>query len=145
MPKFRDLTRAVCVLTAGALVQCADEAPEDDELSGSASGFVRTAEIRQGRNLYLRSGCPLCHGKEGRGDGRMAGKYDPGPTNLHDREAIKRGRDLEALARVIEEGISVRGASTMPAHPHLANRDRQRIARYIRSLWAGKNGASGSG
>ena len=133
MPTFRLPAIVICALVAGAVVvQCGEEGESD----GAASGFVKTAQTRKGRQLYLTSGCPLCHGKEGRGDGKLAPNYDPRPADLGDPAALKRGTSAEALASTITDGISDKGGSKMPAYPHLADRDRRHIAHFIRSLWA---------
>ena len=83
----------------------------------------------------MSSGCALCHGKQGRGDGALAGKYNPRPTDLSDPEAFRGPHDTSALANVIRDGVGNKGMLTMPAYPHLSEKERRRIAHYIRSLW----------
>lgn len=131
----KDVARIVLgTVAVGTLVKCGDSG-DDEEFRGSASGFVKTAEIRQGRQLYMSSGCSLCHGKQGRGDGALAGKYNPRPTDLSDPEAFRGPHDASTLANVIRDGVGNKGMLTMPAYPHLSEKDRRRIAHYIRSLW----------
>ena len=118
-----------------------DDSADDEEFRGPAAGFVKTAEIRQGRQLYMTSGCPLCHGKQGRGDGVLAGKYNPKPTDLTNPEAFRGRRDVETLAGGIRDGIGEEGRLTMPAYPHLSDKDRRRIAHFIRSHWGSEGKA----
>ncbi len=121
-------------LVAVTLVHC--DSADDEEFHGPAAGFVKTAEIRQGRQLYMTSGCPLCHGKQGHGDGALAGKYNPRPTDLTNPEAFRGGNDVKALAGVIRDGFGGKDNLTMPAYPHLSDKDRRRIAHFIRSQWS---------
>ena len=87
----------------------------------------------------MTSGCTLCHGKQGRGDGALAGKCNPKPTDLTNPAAFKSGRDVEALTGVILAGRGEKGNLTMPAYPHLSDKDRRRIAHFIRSQWGSES------
>ena len=134
MLKDKGVVRVILsAVVAGALMHC-DDSADDEEFRGPAAGFVNTAEIRLGRQLYMTSGCSLCHGKQARGDGVLAGKYNPKPTDLTNPEAFRGRRDVETLAGVIRDGIGD-GELTMPAYGHLSDKDRGRIAHFIRSHW----------
>ena len=103
------------------------------EFDGPASGFVRTAEIVRGRQLFIQNGCHVCHGKGGRGDGKIAHTLDPRPGDLADRSTFERGWEIGQIMKTIEKGIGVRKI-VMPGYRHLAERDRRRLALFIRSL-----------
>ena len=119
---------------------CGDSDGSHDSASdGPASGYVRTAEIVQGRRLYKQNGCYVCHGDKGKGDGKIAHTLDPRPRDLADAETYKRGADLEQIMATIEKGIGVKKV-VMPGYPHLSLADRRRIARYVRSLLAEESG-----
>lgn len=119
---------------------CGDRDESDDSASnGPASGFVRTAEIVQGRRLYKQNGCYVCHGDKGKGDGKIAHTLDPRPQDLADMETYKRGADLAQIMETIEKGIGVKKL-IMPGYPHLSLADRRRIARYLRSLQVEESG-----
>ncbi len=87
-------------------------------------------EVRRGRQLYERHGCALCHGPEGRGDGRLAASQEPPPRDLHDSRLYRQGHDVEQIEASIQEGVG----RTMPAYGHLSREDRRSLALYIHSL-----------
>ncbi|MFH1572237.1 MAG: cytochrome c [Gemmatimonadota bacterium] len=111
------------LLVAGA---CAEEEPP-------AAGTPAEAEVAAGARLFARNGCAVCHGDQGRGDGKMAAALRPPPRNLHEVEAYRRGRTVAEIAGTIREGIST-GRGGMPGYAHLSEEDRLLLARYIVSL-----------
>ncbi len=102
------------------LVSCAEEGQE------AAPGLHD-----RGRSLYLRNGCAVCHGDEGRGDGRLAATLRPPPRDFRDAQAYKQGRDVESIAQTISSGLA---GTNMPAFAHLSAADRVSIARFIVDL-----------
>ena len=103
------------------LVFSCGEDKEPNSVSNN-SGYER------GRRLYMSNGCPVCHGNEGRGDGRIAGSLHPPPLDFRDLMSYKKGAELEQLAKTIEVGIT---GSSMPGFSHLTATDRLEIAKFI--------------
>ena len=87
-------------------------------------------EVRRGRQLYERHGCALCHGPEGRGDGRLAASQDPPPRDLRDPRLYRQGYEVERIEASIRHGVG----RNMPAYSHLSREDRRSLALYIHSL-----------
>lgn len=85
----------------------------------------------KGRELYLRNGCAVCHGDEGRGDGRLAATLKPPPRDFKEATAYKKGATVAAIAQTIGKGLA---GTSMPAFAHLSAADRLEIARYIAGL-----------
>ena len=141
MSKALILRTGLGVLLGGILVHC-DGDSAGDEGFRRESGVENSAETH-GRQLYLTSGCTLCHGQQGRGDGTLAEQYDPRPTDLTDPAALRGGGDVVALANVIRNGRRDNGRQTMPAYGHLSEKDRHSIARFIRSRWASDGRSEG--
>ena len=84
-------------------------------------GLHTTPALRDGRlgpnrivqeppveEIYRRQ-CSACHGKEGRGDGRAARRYNPRPPDFTAPEGVVRLSDDEL------EGIVTNGRASMPA------------------------------
>ncbi len=63
---------------------------------------------------------------EGRG-------LNPPPTNFHDPESYRHGRDSESLRRVIRLGI-LEESSRMPAFEHIAPDELDALVGYLTSL-----------
>ena len=87
------------------------------------------AQAAVGKELYTRNGCAVCHGDQGRGDGRMAPTLQPPPRDFTDSTAYSRGAGIEQIKASIRNGTGA-----MPAYPHLKSGDIHLIALYIRSL-----------
>ena len=94
-------------------------------------------EVVEGAKLYLRHGCAICHGTDGRGNGPMAMNLNPKPRDFRDYGNYKQGRDALAIVLTIEQGTRIDGGG-MPGYPHIPVRDREMIAAYVASL-QGKN------
>ena len=91
-------------------------------------------DYERGRRLYMSNGCPVCHGNEGRGDGRIASSLQPPPLDFRDLTSYKKGAGLEQVARTVGIGIS---GSNMPGFSHLTDEDRLDIAKFV--LYLQKN------
>lgn len=87
--------------------------------------------VAQGKALFTRNGCAVCHGPEGRGDGQIATTLKPPPRDFRDPAAYKNGHSKAAIARTIQKGMP---GTSMPGYRHLSEEERGQIAAYIRSL-----------
>lgn len=100
--------------------------------SASAEEASQKETVAKGQQLFARNGCPLCHGEEGRGDGKIARTLKPDPRNFRDLAAYKQGTGVEEMVKTIKNGIA--GGSTMPAYPHLSEKESRLIATFIKYL-----------
>jgi high-affinity iron transporter len=87
----------------------------------------------RGAKLYSRSGCAVCHGPNGRGDGPGAAGLATRPRDFAKPSEFRAERTPQALAQVIKEG-SADGA--MPPYHYLSDRDREDLAAFVLSLAA---------
>ena len=90
----------------------------------------------QGKTLFTRNGCAVCHGPDGRGDGQIAATLQPPPRDFRDPTAYKNGHSKAAIARTIQKGMP---GTSMPGYGHLSVEEREQIAAYIRSLLKKEN------
>ena len=120
MPKAAILRWTLAALTAG----CAGES--DD---------ARDA-VAQGKALFTRNGCAVCHGPDGRGDGQIAATLKPPPRDFRDPAAYKNGHSKAAISRTIQKGMP---GTSMPGYGHLSAEEREQIAAYIRFLLKKEN------
>jgi mono/diheme cytochrome c family protein len=81
--------------------------------------------------LYLRNGCAVCHGDDGRGDGGLGATLKPPPRDFREVQSYKKGRDIESIAETISKGLA---GTSMPAYAHISAADRMSIARFIAYL-----------
>jgi mono/diheme cytochrome c family protein len=86
-------------------------------------------QVTQGRELFGRHGCAVCHGEQGHGDGEIADQLTPKPRDFRQVSAYRQGSRPAEVARTIEIGVA--GGSTMPAYPHLSATERELIAAYV--------------
>ncbi len=98
-------------------------------------------DLTQGKELYLRYGCALCHGKNGLGDGLNVNKSYPSPTNFHDVQAYRHGSEKESIIYSIENGIR-EDSSIMPAFRHIPTEELNKIVGYLTSLQTKKQGVA---
>ncbi len=100
--------------------------------SGDAGHQVgaRQDEIARGRDLFTRSGCAVCHGHEGRGDGRVARSLSPRPRDFRELSAYQQGNSKADIATTIKNGVGVR-TSAMPAYPHLSTADAGALGAFV--------------
>jgi len=94
-----------------------------------------TAEdLAEGQRLYRVYGCALCHGMEGRGDGRDAATLDVPPRDFRDEAAFKQGHSVDAIVETVASGVVDERGSTMPAFPDIPEEDRRLIAQFVMTL-----------
>jgi high-affinity iron transporter len=85
----------------------------------------------RGAKLYSRSGCTVCHGPSGRGDGAGAAGLTTPPRDFSKPAEFHAERTPKALAKVIAEGS---GNGAMPPYQYLSDRDREDLAAFVLSL-----------
>jgi mono/diheme cytochrome c family protein len=109
-------------------------APEVDrsKLPPEPAGFRLDGDLERGAVVFRKS-CALCHGPEGKGDGRI--KSEPPPRDLTDPKALKTASDWE-LYQVIAEGGQVLGLAPkmLPWKDMLDEGELRDVAAYVRSL-----------
>jgi cytochrome c oxidase cbb3-type subunit 2 len=70
------------------------------------------APLERGRQVYLESGCPECHGESARGDGPSAAKLSLPPSDLTDRP-LKGGSTAADVVRTVLTGLD---GTPMPSY-----------------------------
>ena len=94
---------------------------------------AREETVVRGKALYVRYGCAVCHGQEGRGDGPVARSMKPPPRDFRDATAFENGRSLGAISETIRVGVINKGVG-MPGYPHIPGEERRAIGAYVASL-----------
>lgn len=101
-----------------------------------AAVSIHAGEANLGRSLYQKR-CAICHGRNGRANGRVAGYLRPRPRDLV-REAYKfRSTQVgepplvEDVLRTLRHGLP---GSSMPAWAGLQNEEAQALAEYSLAL-----------
>ena len=97
-----------------------------------------------GHELYDANGCASCHGREGHGDGPAAATLPSKPADFRNLAEFKRGASEAAIAKTLEEGISIvhfmpqlkttHHMMAMPKFDHLTETERRSIALYVISI-----------
>lgn len=122
------LLLASCLLAAA----CGEEAPAGKVGRRSSGGASSPAEAAsRGEMLYGRSGCAVCHGPEGRGDGLGAAGLVTQPRDFTQPAAFRAERTVEALAQAIAKGSA---DGSMPPYAYMGERDRQDLAAFVLSF-----------
>ncbi len=115
-PRFRSLVTAVCMLGALQVVLSCASGPTQ---TGTAVG-ISPADRALAQEQF-ESRCANCHGRDGMGNGPMAGFMDPSPRNWTDR-VWQDSVDDDYLVRITAGGGEAVGLSSlMPASPHANN------------------------
>ena len=94
---------------------------------------VNRPNRRAGRELYedlSNPGCVMCHGKQGRGDGQLAGQFDPRPRNFACAATVDGIPDGQ-LFWIIKNGSP---GTAMPGYGGLDVAEIWQIVAYLRSL-----------
>ncbi|HLE83561.1 MAG TPA: cytochrome c [Thermoanaerobaculia bacterium] len=124
------LAGLVALLAAVALPAAGEV--DRSKLPPEPAGFRLDGDLERGAVVFRKS-CALCHGPEGKGDGRI--KSDPPPRDLTDPKALKTATDWE-LYQVIAEGGQVLGLAPkmLPWKDMLDEQELRDVAAYVRSL-----------
>jgi mono/diheme cytochrome c family protein len=118
-------------LLAAVALPAAEEV-DRSKLPPEPAGFRLDGDVERGAVVFRKS-CALCHGPEGKGDGRI--KSEPPPRDLTDPKALRTASDWE-LYQVIAEGGQVLGLAPkmLPWKDMLDERELRDVAAYVRSL-----------
>jgi mono/diheme cytochrome c family protein len=118
-------------LLAAVALPAAEEV-DRSKLPPEPAGFRLSGDLERGAVVFRKS-CALCHGPEGKGDGRI--KSEPPPRDLTDPKALRTASDWE-LYQVIAEGGQVLGLAPkmLPWKDMLDERELRDVAAYVRSL-----------
>ncbi|MDE2847918.1 MAG: cytochrome c [Gemmatimonadota bacterium] len=97
-------------------------------------GFHEIPEefVQDGKALYTRYGCTVCHGLDGHGDGPISYTLKPPPRDFRDPGAYRIGRDVVSIAGMLKDGIP--DSPSMVPFPHIKDEERFKIAMYVASL-----------
>ena len=97
-------------------------------------GFHEIPEkfVQEGKALYTRYGCTVCHGLDGHGDGPISYTLKPPPRDFRDPGAYRIGRDVVTIARTLRDGMP--DSPSMVPFPHIKDEERFKIAMYVASL-----------
>lgn len=97
-------------------------------------GFHEIPEefVQDGKALYARYGCTVCHGMDGHGDGPISYTLKPPPRDFRDPGAYRIGRDVVTIAGMLKDGIP--DSPSMVPFPHIKDEERFKIAMYVASL-----------
>ena len=93
---------------------------------------IPEAFVQDGKALYARYGCPVCHGMDGHGDGPVSYTLKPPPRDFRDPGAYRIGRDVVTIARTLKDGMP--NSPSMVPFPHIKDEERFKIAMYVASL-----------
>ena len=87
-----------------------------------------TADSLQRGQVMFGEACAVCHGADGKGDGKLSSYFDPKPFDLTS-DAVQRLSDADIFM------IITQGRSVMPSMAeNLSVRDRWDVINYVRSL-----------
>lgn len=86
----------------------------------------------EGQLVFQESGCVMCHGVNGAGDGFLAEGLNPKPRDFTSYEQMSRLPDIR-LADAIRNGIA---GTAMPAFPQFSDNQIQDVVHFLRSLLA---------
>ena len=100
---------------------------------GGCSKRSELAEPVGGKELYARTGCGLCHGEDGRGDGPLVRAGRIASVDLGEASSYRYGRRVVSVMSVIEDG-QTSGRGFMPPHAHLSDNERRELATFVLAL-----------
>lgn len=104
-------------------------------LRGSVAAGAGAGNAANGKALYAKVKCDICHGKQGKGDGPAAKSLKPPPTNFSDVKIMCKISDKQ-LSNVIKNGgPAEKKAATMPSFKSkLKDSEINDIVAYLRTL-----------
>lgn len=91
---------------------------------------TKMPDLARGATLF-QSTCAACHGAQGTGDGPLAARLDPRPTNFSGRERA-RNRSPLALYQVMTQGVQ--GTAMASFKDTLSDEDRWALAFFVGGL-----------
>lgn len=132
-PPARWLTALAVLLGLASSGPVAAEV-DRSKLPPEPADFRLDGDVERGAVVFQKS-CALCHGPEGKGDGRI--KSDPPPRDLTDPAALKTETDWE-LYQVIVNGGQILGLAPkmLSWKDTLDEQELLDVATYIRSMAA---------
>jgi len=133
------MSRALATLAALGLAALAGAgaslaAPDVDrsKLPPEPEGFRLNGDPEAGAKVFQKS-CALCHGPEGKGNGRI--KSDPPARDLTDGDSLKTESDWELYQVILNGGQIIGLAPKMLPWKDILDEDEIRdVATYVRSL-----------
>ncbi len=99
---------------------------------------ARVPDLARGKALYMQQ-CAACHGASGEGNGPLAARLDPHPTNFTDLERYRQ-RTLYGLYNTISQGVT---GTAMRSFASLPEKDRWALAFYVGQLAPARHGLAG--
>ena len=99
--------------------------------------------VQEGRALYIRYGCTICHGMEGGGNGPVSYTLKPPPRDFREPGAYRIGRDVVTIAGTLRDGMP--DSPSMVPFPHIKDEERFKIAMYVASLQPDFEGSPAEG
>lgn len=90
------------------------------------------APSSEGERLFQESGCVMCHGYEGRGDGILAAGLNPKPRDFTSYEEMKHIPYMQ-MELAIRHGSF---GTAMPSFSHFTDEQIHEIIAYLRSLFS---------
>lgn len=113
-----------------ALAGCADWQEFSKRIENPYPGDV--AAVARGNTLYLRHGCPACHGERGSRDGPEATRLRIPPPDFTNRERMITRGDPDLFWAIVRG----REKAKMPAYgKELSENDVWDLVNYLRSLY----------
>lgn len=89
-------------------------------------------DIKEGALLYQEN-CVSCHGAQGHGDGPLAAKLSPAPTDFHDKSRMSQ---LSTFALYNTITLGVEGTGMLPYQVAMTDDQRWNVALYLSGLSA---------
>ena len=128
------LRRLLLVASILALVPLSVGGAAEKAPAEPPPGWELGGDPQAGEPIFAKR-CTVCHGPEGKGDGRI--KTDPPPRDLTDPDALKLDSDWK-LYLVIEKGGEAVGLSAkmIPWKDMLTEEEVRDVAAYVKSLSA---------
>jgi mono/diheme cytochrome c family protein len=129
MKSYLYVFTALCLITSSTLVGDERSLGEaDDNLQFGAMVGTREPQDSVGAQIFRRQ-CTVCHGNEGKGDGRAAVAFNPRPSDLTDADGLGRLSDEELLVVIGTGRASMPGFTTV-----LSPGELRAVTDYVRSL-----------
>jgi cytochrome c len=105
-------------------------------LDATESPPASPESIARGQDLFLKHKCTNCHGKSGKGDGKLAEslmdawKHAVFVHDITNPSYLKAGHDAKSIFRTLSTGLD---GTPMESYAHLPEQDRWDLTNFIRS------------